>query len=444
MDGPPLLSTAFRNTPAAASSPAANVSAANEHALDVDLYIGRQRVVAVLCAGELTVRGAAKEHLRAPVTLVTLKVLGVKSASKSLFSKDKESGGKEIGREGKAHFQLITPQLTLPMFAASLSDFKRFRSEIDTARAKALESCCGGSIQKNNPNNQVSLDLDSIDLNDCPPTGKALLEWLKRVEDSNQRCGGCGRPENSWLVVEKHVWIGLIVCDSCSGFYRGLPDFIVRSFLYDVTVFEDRDSNLYKAVSSISNFNGCMKLKQLEQQKAPTPATPPVNPAPTTLRLFYSSSNNIPTCTVNDDVVVDDDSSRPIPRNDGSISDDGYEYTYMPPPPPGVGAGNSKISPKSKLQQSLLKTQGKIRKLLSGNSSHEELKTRSGSVSASGPKGRAIDGRVQGSTNSTDGNGFLKQVTVIRRASFSSIGRKRGGIPHSSSMADIQGKEGEK
>ncbi|KAJ3010599.1 UNVERIFIED_CONTAM: hypothetical protein HDU68_002057 [Siphonaria sp. JEL0065] len=386
--------------------------------LEIDLFIGRQKVVAVIDSdGEVVIRSVAapyKEHLRSPATLLTLKVLGVKAAkgSRSKFdlgglaaaaaaAKDKDRDrDKEKDKDGKTHFQLITPALTLPLFAASLADFTRLRLAIDKARAAALASSSSSSQNC------------GCDPSDPPPvpTGKALLEWLKCADESNQRCGGCGRPENSWLAVHKSLGVGLIVCD----------------------------------VLTIDYATG-------------------------STRKISSSSSTAPNCN----------------SIEGSISDDGYDYTYMPPgqqqqPSSSSSSASSsnhptaaikdlKISPKNKLQQSLLKTQGKIRKLLSGNSSHEDLKTstssRSGSVSSAsrgggspfvsslntgggvflgkkgngssaGPGATGQGGGPIGGGNNAAAGGANGGPGVIRRASFSSVGRKRG-IPHSNSLSEI-------
>jgi hypothetical protein len=86
--------------------------------------------------------------------------------------------------------------------------------------------------------------------------GRQILNFLRSTHVSNQFCGGCGVSGPDWVAVTKEDHgeithddlqhhqklqkVGLLVCVTCSGIYRGLPDFLVRSFAFDVAVFQVR------------------------------------------------------------------------------------------------------------------------------------------------------------------------------------------------------------
>ncbi|KAJ3070724.1 hypothetical protein HDU98_006245 [Podochytrium sp. JEL0797] len=417
--------------------------------METELFVGRQqRVIAALdTQGLLTITSTTsppKTLLSAPVTLLTLKVLAAPvSAGQKLRGLIKpKANAKAADTKGHTedtptHFRVISPSAQLPLYTKSHDEFSRFRRALDAARCLLLAQngtpCC-----------------DSKDAAE----GKALLDWLCKEDASNQRCGGCGRSEPAWFALEKHELLGLIVCDACSGWYRGLPEFIVRSFLFDVSVFEDRETDLYKAVASISNLATCIKLTHLESERLQKSsnlnnldvesfaldhdATTAVSSASTTppshvvrtqshkpLRLYYPATRPTTPC-----VTVE---------NEGSVSDDGYDYTYMPPPPSSSNANiapptatlvhantvsgatmgsydptaahtsvASKLSPSNKLQQSFLRTQGKLIKMWEKSS--EDLL-----------------GGVKWGNGSRESGGVGNENGVVRRASFGAGESGRGG-----------------
>ncbi|KAJ3084505.1 hypothetical protein HDU99_000507 [Rhizoclosmatium hyalinum] len=453
----------------------------------IDLHIGRHRVKASLSpTGILSITGTKdalghppKTHLSSPVTLLTLKVLNTPATKKGLFT-----------HTDKCHFQLITPTVQLPMYTSSLGAFNELRTAIDAARATALSgSNSGGACE---------LD-DECDSQSAPLSGRALLTWLVQKDPSNARCGGCGRPDPQWLAVQRDMWVGLIVCDACSGFYRGRPDFLVRSFLFDVSVFEDRDSLLFKAVTRINNLAACTTLAPLASPLSSSETTPAISsndpPTPSItatsisrpqtptlqgpIRLFFNNSSP------NASHDLHNHNHHPLSNNYDSSAlstpttdDPELTYTYMPVHPPSTASSSSspnshahaqnsnqfssKLSPKSKLHQSLLKTQGKILKLLhhktSGSStSHSATDsppivtpTSAGSANLlpirnSGlSPGSGIHGGGGGSGvvgGNGESGGFLLDengVTVARRKSFTTIERrKEGTVVHANSMAEL-------
>ncbi|KAJ3209760.1 hypothetical protein HDU82_000186 [Entophlyctis luteolus] len=307
------------------------------------LYVGRNnRVLTAISSGILVVSAASSGAvlLSAPVVLVTVKILAHSShahlthsspvvpesaiapfntssvsssqpsklgallattfsKSSSVSSSEKQSlnGSSTVvpptsseQSSTKVHFQLITPAVQLPMFATSLSYFTQLRTELDAARAAALSS--GSSTQNLDEENQ----LQELPVSDS--RGLNLLELLRASDDSNRRCGGCGKPDANWAAVEKtSLWVGLIVCEYCGGFYRGNPNFVVRSFLYDVSLFQDQSSKIYQTISSISNMQSCIVLSQHYSDS---------------LKLYFAA----PTLQTSH-------------THPGVVSD-GLDYTYMP------------------------------------------------------------------------------------------------------------------
>ncbi|KAI8622746.1 hypothetical protein BC830DRAFT_1087603 [Chytriomyces sp. MP71] len=274
------------------------------------------------------------------------------------------------------------------MFALSMADFTRLRTLIDLHRMAALagdtlfttnleatpHSCCNGTSagmsQPSTSYSKDSLDLPTLDAASLhiPPanaTGPVLLQWLRARDRSNRRCGACGEsnPPPTWAAVmrapapppvgagagagtgdamalaEVPVRAALLVCDACGGFYRGLPFFAVRSFLLDVSVFEDATTDLYKQVTSISNRAACLALAE-----TPTHSY--------TLRLYFTTIGD--NTNDNDDADSPDLHSTPISARHLAVtsaataghhtrraSDHGLDYTFMPTP----SASSSEAAP---------------------------------------------------------------------------------------------------
>ncbi|KAJ3121486.1 hypothetical protein HK100_012361 [Physocladia obscura] len=314
-------------------------------------------------------------------------------------------------RSAKVHFQLVTPSAQLPMFALSMPHFQRLRSDLETARQNVLTNATttastsasgtqvnSSSISSNYPNynnnyafnyssnniHRHSFDAGALSIS----PGVALLEYLKLTDKSNARCGGCGRRNPNWAAVQKILLITLVVCD----------------------FFEDKKSDIYISISKASNMTACLELLQASSDLSK-------------MRLFFQTPET-------DEFLIEDDSDNEGPpyMNIHHAADNNlnFDYTYMPATttPPNVGnrsriesspimprrpspipsasimtgttrdtRGDGSSKGKSKLQDSLLRTQNGILKLISGRNSNTELRRKS--------TNKSVDSGTSNSTGSS-------------------------------------------
>ncbi|KAJ3204660.1 hypothetical protein HDU67_009388 [Dinochytrium kinnereticum] len=157
----------------------------------------------------------------------------------------------------RVEFKMVSPNQSFSARAESIAVYQMFRTLLERERSRALMGEDGGKVE-----GEVAL-MD----------GRAMLKSLRDADDSNTSCGSCGAEDPEWVAIEKEMLVALIVCENCSGYYRGKPAFMVRSFLYDVSLFQQTSSPYYHAVSTASNVQACMRLAgsltSLDQDRPP-------------------------------------------------------------------------------------------------------------------------------------------------------------------------------
>ncbi|KAI8836115.1 hypothetical protein BC829DRAFT_447972 [Chytridium lagenaria] len=165
--------------------------------------------------------------------------------------------------EGRVDFKIVSPSQTFAARTETVAAYQMLRTVLERERGKALMGDDGG-----------------VEVMD----GRSLLRSLRDADDSNTTCASCGAEEPEWVAVEKEKMLALIVCENCSGYYRSKPNFMVRSFLYDVSLFQQTASPYYQAVSTASNVQSCLRLMQAERAAAAAMETsdsdfPPLEPS---------------------------------------------------------------------------------------------------------------------------------------------------------------------
>ncbi|KAI8844080.1 hypothetical protein BJ741DRAFT_704370 [Chytriomyces cf. hyalinus JEL632] len=355
----------------------------SEQVIPVDLFAGRNKKVSAAVSAEhvLVLRHSATKRplFTAPVPLVALKLLSLSVTNPSqgkvlnMFRRRKSvpapepppavdpgTGAAPTGvwanytrsslaaTSQRVHFQVLSPSLTNPLFlfALNMEEFNTLRCCLDNLRLTALAGnakiCC--DIEASEVE-RTDLDLPCTE-SLCPPlnaNGSTLLQWLRSRDPSNKRCGGCGccDPPPSWAAVYKSgdtAVYPLVVCDNCSGFYRGVPDFAVRSFLLDVSVFEDKSSYIYKGIITASNYASCMSLARIATTFEPT----------LPLRLFFKPPEPLataPPCTdASLGLKAPNDTASPLqPRR---ASDHTLDYTFTSHRITNSSLSTSKSNPK--------------------------------------------------------------------------------------------------
>ncbi|KAJ3241943.1 hypothetical protein HDU77_010910 [Chytriomyces hyalinus] len=353
-----------------------------EQVIPVDLFAGRNKKVSAAVSAEhvLVLRHSATKRplFTAPVPLVALKLLSLSVTNPSqgkvlnMFRRRKSvpvhepptaaaepgTGAAPTGvwanytrssltaASQRVHFQVLSPSLTNPLFlfALNMEEFNTLRCCLDNLRLTALAGnakiCC--DIEASEVE-RADLDLSCTE-SLCPPlnaNGSTLLQWLRSRDPSNKRCGGCGcrDPPPSWAAVYKSGDTAvhpLVVCDNCSGFYRGVPDFAVRSFLLDVSVFEDKSSYIYKGIITASNYASCMSLARIATTFEPT----------LPLRLFFKPPETLailPCVDASLGLKVPDTASPLQPRR---ASDHTLDYTFTPHRITNSSLSTSKSNPR--------------------------------------------------------------------------------------------------
>ncbi|KAJ1561539.1 hypothetical protein HK405_003603, partial [Cladochytrium tenue] len=150
-------------------------------------------------------------------------------------------------------FKMVSPQMPrdLLLFTRSPDDFRAFRAFLLRSRARVLSGTPLSPIRPPPPpivDDAEDADVDDDDVGAGGQGGRpgrvvpagdgvALLASLRDSDESNRFCAACGRPGPAWLAFEQNTAVAIIVCDDCSGLFRGHPTFTVRSFLFDVSVF---------------------------------------------------------------------------------------------------------------------------------------------------------------------------------------------------------------
>ncbi|KAI9335443.1 hypothetical protein DFJ73DRAFT_31630 [Zopfochytrium polystomum] len=178
----------------------------------------------------------------------------------------------------KVVFKIITPSREVVMHASSPADFKEFRTFVEINRAQIL----AGGLD-NDDGNSIG---DEGEFNVAPNEGKRLLKLLKELSESNRYCASCGARGPDWVAYERSYSIPILVCEDCSGLYRGESNYFVRSFMFDVSLFQDTDSDVYKVIQSTVNASSVDQIRQLiDEGKIPRPpqlfdfsAVPKLNP----------------------------------------------------------------------------------------------------------------------------------------------------------------------
>ncbi|KAJ3332423.1 Arf-GAP with Rho-GAP domain, ANK repeat and PH domain-containing protein 3 [Blyttiomyces sp. JEL0837] len=179
----------------------------------------------------------------------------------------------------KVLFKIITPTKQLFMFASSAKTFRAFRDLVDRERARVLageEVVAGGGSD-----------------------GRVVLKHLKGLDETNRLCAGCGAMNPEWVAVERRMLISLMICEACSGLYRGNGNFLVQSFMYDILLFQDTQSPIYKAVYNTINSESCARLLDAEDAGLVSPRSKIFFRGPTAHRRSRSLSH-LPSLNVAD------------------------------------------------------------------------------------------------------------------------------------------------
>ncbi|KAJ3240304.1 hypothetical protein HDU77_011163 [Chytriomyces hyalinus] len=333
-----------------------------ERLIPVTLFVGKNKQVSASVSADdvLTLRHSTTGQtlFAAPLPLVALKVLnlGVSSpgqgkvlnlfrrresnpASDTVPNPGSNKGGLWAGyrrsslapSKERVHFQLLSPCLTHPLFLFTLTmdDFNLLRSHLDDMRLAALAgnsaiNCCSAADMGVSGVEYSDLDASYMPSEEPPvdATGHSLLQWLQSKDSSNRVCGGCGceNPPPSWAAVYKpsnSSAIALIVCDNCSGYYRGVVDFSVRSFLLDVSVFEDKSNYIYAAIASTLNHASCVALARIASESSSAPQ----------FRLYFTEGQDSTLNSPTTNHLRVPGSTTPLqPRR---ASDQALDYTFM-------------------------------------------------------------------------------------------------------------------
>ncbi|KAJ3104493.1 hypothetical protein HDU97_009106 [Phlyctochytrium planicorne] len=220
----------------------------------------------------------------------------------------------------RVDFQLVSPRETFTARAASMATYQRFRLLLERERGRAF----AGDEALEADGNAGGMD------------GRTMLRHLRDADDSNTTCAGCGTEDPEWVSIHKEFNIALIVCENCSGYYRSKPNYMVRSFLYDVSLFQQTASPYYQAVSTASNMQACIRLSALE-------------PEPQMDAFFSSSSrqgvNNTPMVAADPAGVIGGFSPAPLRRSKTLLGRSRKVSVGASAAPPSMlGLGNAPIA----------------------------------------------------------------------------------------------------
>ncbi|KAJ1560012.1 hypothetical protein HK405_008549, partial [Cladochytrium tenue] len=147
----------------------------------------------------------------------------------------------------KVVFKIVMPSREVVLVANNPADFREFRRFVEENRVRILsgaseERKSGGGGGGNGLDDDVSSIAEDESFSAVHTDGRGILRKLMDADESNRFCAGCGVPDPEWVALEH-----------CSGVYRGHTNYIVRSFLFDVSLFRDHDSDIYQAVVSLVN-----------------------------------------------------------------------------------------------------------------------------------------------------------------------------------------------
>ncbi|KAI9339428.1 hypothetical protein DFJ73DRAFT_568661 [Zopfochytrium polystomum] len=198
----------------------------------------------------------------------------------------------------KIVFKIITPSREVIMSTSSSSDFKEFRNFIEQNRARILSGF-------NEQDDDLSSIGDEAHFSVTVNEGRRMLKFLKDAHESNRMCASCGMPDPEWVAYERSMNITILLCEVCSGVYRGHANYFVRSFLYDISLFQDTQSESYRVVQSTVNVQSVAELlRASELGTIPAPPSlydfsgppPAARPQPTLVGSpsFGSTSSSAP------------------------------------------------------------------------------------------------------------------------------------------------------
>ncbi|KAJ3107939.1 hypothetical protein HDU96_007740 [Phlyctochytrium bullatum] len=148
-------------------------------------------------------------------------------------------------RDARVEFRVVSPAGAFGARAETVAAYQVLRGIVERERGKALAGCGAGG---------------GGDGCGEGTRGREVLRGLREADESNGACARCGEEDPEWVAIEREKVVAMIVCEACSGFFRSKPDFMVRSFLYDISLFEDTTSPYHTAVTTASNMSALLRL----------------------------------------------------------------------------------------------------------------------------------------------------------------------------------------
>ncbi|KAJ3193163.1 hypothetical protein HK101_005318 [Irineochytrium annulatum] len=166
-----------------------------------------------------------------------------------------------VAADQKVDFKIVSPNLQEHFYARadSLRTYQAFRHLLEKERSRVFSGQGGSELTDASESADAALGA-IVD-------GRHLLKLLREADESNCTCAGCGAENPDWVAIERNLLVALIVCENCSGVYRGKESFAVRSFLYDVSLFQDVTSSHYGAVATASNLQSCVRILDFEEHR---------------------------------------------------------------------------------------------------------------------------------------------------------------------------------